>query len=174
MVKYLRIVSVLTLVLIFSFTGLAFADEGKSPYKVGDKVMSLVAKDSSGSIVDIVKSSGGKKGLIVFMNTACSACRTEVKYVMSVAKQYADKVNVFVVSVDFGDFARIKAYQVNNKFDQGIWLQDEGFNLPPVFNFSYTPALVLLDSDGTVLYKFGGYSKLAAKKIEADVEALLK
>jgi peroxiredoxin len=142
-------------------------------FKVGDTIEGLTAMDSSGTMVDLVKALGGKDlGVVVFMNTACSACLSEVNMVNDLYKQNQKKMEMVVVSVDFGDYSIIENYKSVNRF-YGNWLQDKEFAVPTAFGFSYTPAMAVIDKAGKVLYLKAGFTRRASAKIAEDLTALL-
>lgn len=143
-------------------------------FDVGDTVQGLTAMDGSGNKVDLIKALGGKDiGVVVFMNTACSACLSEINLVNNLLKQNQKKMEMVVVSVDFGKYSVIEDYKKRNRF-YGNWIQDKEFVIPAAFGFSYTPSMVVINNSGKVLYSKAGFTSRASAQIEKDLTALLQ
>ena len=137
---------------------------------VGMKATDLQLKNAEGQAVDLANEMKGKTRVLVFMNTSCSACKTELTHIQKILR--SSDAELVVVSVDFGSFDKVQAYKDTNKFG-GTWYQDEDFNVPAKFGFDFTPAAVILDGEGKVLYSTGGYNKRNAKKFEAELKKVL-
>ena len=168
-------------VIVVALTLLAFgaalaaqdaAEGGGEPtvFAKGMTASDLKLKNADGQSVDLANEMKGKTRVIVFMNTACSACKTELSHVQNVTQ--GSPAELMVVSVDFGPFDRVLGYKQTGKFG-GTWYQDEDFNVPAKFGFNFTPALVVLDGDNKVLMSTGGYNKRKAKQFEEELKSVL-
>jgi len=146
------------------------AEEAKMegpPYTVGMMAKGVVAKDAGGQDLDLLTVGEKGKKVIMFSNTACSACKEALRVIQGVVPGKADLI---VVATDFGPFERIAAYKESNNFG-GTWVQDADFALPTMFDFGFTPAVVVLEKGGKVLYTHGGYNKRRAADFEKELAA---
>lgn len=160
--------------------GIAFAaDEAAPPappapppvYLEGATVPALPAKTLQGESVDILKAIQKNYAVIAFMNTACSACRVELKEVDKFLKAN-DKADFFVVSVDFATDA-LEKYKKQN-FLGGTWFHDPDFAVPSKFKISFTPGTVVLDKSGKVLAIKSGWDTQTGPAFIAKLNGILK
>ena len=140
------------------------------PYAVGMVAKGIVAKDADGKDVDLLSVGEKGKKAIMFTNTACSACKEALRIVQSAVPGKADLI---VVATDFGSFDRISAYKEANHFG-GAWFQDADFASPQLFNFSFTPAVVVMEKGGKVLLAHGGFNKRRTADFEKAVADAVK
>jgi len=91
------------------------------------------------------------------MTTACSACFEELKELDDYVRRNPGKVEVWCVAVDLRGAKTVEPYQKANNF-RVKYLIDPKFSLPRIFGFNYTPSLAVVDRQGVVLHKKGGYS----------------
>lgn len=127
------------------------ADEKPAPPYLSLTVAKL---DGSGDVAlkDVLKK---EKTLLVFFQTACSACRGELSFLK---ENFADspKINIVGISVD------VRPEQVNKYKEEYkipfLFLSDPAYKIPAAFKVTFTPAAVLLDKEGNVVEKFLGYS----------------
>jgi thiol-disulfide isomerase/thioredoxin len=106
------------------------------------------------------------------MNTTCSACQAEVVLLSKLAAMHEGKLDVYLIAVDMRGKNLVKSYHENYKYNVE-YLLDPRFSLPPHYGFGYTPALVLLDKTGKILYKKGGYYPADADALIKSIEDLL-
>lgn len=137
------------------------ADEkNKTPLKTGDLVTDFTLRNGlAAGDVNFVKDIKGRSAVTVllFFNTGCSACMAELDEASKVAKELGDdKLKVYAIAVDRRGEQAVKAYFEIYKH-QATYLLDPTFTMPPKFGFSYTPASLLVDRDGKIVFMKGGY-----------------
>ncbi len=166
----------LALILALAFSAnLAVAQEAEQPkiYEVGDDAPEFALPDGlNGETVELSDDIlGGKAKLIAltFANTTCSACRAELSLMSSLAEKHDGKLAVYMVAVDMRGEKLVKTYDANFHY-KVQYLLDPEFTLPPMFGFTYTPALVLLSPKGEILYKKGGYTPKDGPDLTKEVE----
>lgn len=147
------------------------AAEEAGPYQVGDVAKDLQVTDAGGKTVDLAKTGSTDRKVIVFLNTACSACRTEMTVVQNIVA--GKDVDLLVVATDMGPYDKVSAYKDSARF-MGSWFQDSDFVTPTKFGFFFTPAMVVLDKGGKVLLSSGGYNKRKAKQFEDSLLAAIQ
>ncbi len=131
------------------------------PLGVGDKVADFNLTDGiTGTPVSFAKDILGKGKLtaISFMNTACSACAAEIRFLSQLAGKYPE-FKLVAMAVDSRGEAVVKSYNENNKFNASYVLDPE-FTQPPKYGFNYTPALLLVDKSGKVVLSKGGFNPM--------------
>lgn len=94
---------------------------------------------------------------IVFMNTSCLACRSELELLNAAKQKYQDKLNVVAISIDMNGEKAVEMYTTKFKFD-ATYLLDPEFTVPPKLGVSYTPALVIVGKDGKIKAVKTGYN----------------
>jgi thiol-disulfide isomerase/thioredoxin len=148
-------------------------DEAFEPYDVGDRAPNFKLRDGlSGQPVELNGLLGDSVVALTFMNTTCSACQAEVTLLSKLAGKHEGKLKVYLVAVDMRGQKLVKAYAQNYKYNVG-YLLDPQFSIPPLYGFNYTPALVLLDKEGTIIYKKGGYGSGDGQLIIDTIEGKL-
>ena len=150
------------------------AVEAPKVVKVGDVVPEFSLTDPiSGKKVSFEKDIKGKTTAIVFMNTGCSACLAELMEMNDLKKEVKDKLQIYAIAVDKRGEAVVKAYAEQYQFDVN-YLTDPNFTMPPVYGFSYTPAMILVDKAGKVSHSSGGYMPGAdAGKLASAIKKLI-
>ncbi len=94
--------------------------------------------------------------VIIFANTACSACRKELKLLSILSTKY-DDLTTYVILVDMRGKDIVADY--NDQFRYNVtYLLDPEFTIPPQYGYSFTPSLVVVDKEGVIVYKKGGFS----------------
>jgi thiol-disulfide isomerase/thioredoxin len=145
-------------------------------YEVGEQAPDFKLNDGiTGAPVEFSKDILGKGDALIaltFMNTTCSACQAEVSLLSRLAGMHEGKLKVYLIAVDMRGQKLVKSYNENYKYNVS-YLLDPRFSLPPSYGFGYTPALVLLDKDGKILYKKGGYYPKDADALIKTIEDLL-
>lgn len=139
-------------------------------FDIGETAKDLKVVAEDGATVDLAKVGEKSKKLIMFTNTACSACRQEMEVIQTILP--GKDVDLLVVSSDMGDFGRIASFRDSTK-SGGTWFQDADFAIAPLFGFSFTPALVVLDKAGKVTYKSGGFNKRKEAEFTKNLKAQL-
>jgi len=140
------------------------AEEAKPAPKVlgvGDKVAEFSLTDGlTGAPVSFEKDFLGKSKLtaISFMNTSCSACNAEIRFLSQLAGKYPD-FKLIAMAVDSRGEAVVKSYNENNKY-KASYVLDPEFTQPPKYGFNYTPALVLIDKSGKIVVVKGGFNPM--------------
>ena len=155
--KVLTIIMVLTIGL---FPGVAWADEMAAKAEepkilgVGDTVKALPVPDLDGNPVDLLKEIKDK-AVISIMNTSCSACQAELRFLDDLMQDLDGQL--LIVSVDM-TAARLGFYLEKNMIKNGTMYHDPIFSIGPMFGFSYTPAMIVIDKSGKVLWMSGGWN----------------
>lgn len=161
-IRMLATVFLLFIVLATSaFPFPVLADEkDKAPLKTGDPVPDFTLKDGLAAVdVNFAKDIKGKAAVTVllFFNTGCSACMAELDEASKAAKELGDdKLKVYAFAVDRRGEQAVKAYYEIYRH-QATYLLDPTFTMPPKFGFTYTPASLLVDREGKILFMKGGY-----------------
>ncbi len=184
-----KLLSLCCALLLTAFAGAAFAADAKAPAaapaapaapapppvaEVGEAVPDFTLLDPiSGKQVNFTKDIKGKTTAIVFMNTGCTACLSELTEIDKLKKDVKDKLNVVAIAVDKRGEQVVKAYAEVYQFD-ATYLIDPTFTLPPQFGFNYTPAMILVGKDGMIKLSRGGFNPSADQgKVAAAIKALL-
>ena len=114
---------------------------------------------------------GDNYTIVQFMTTACSACQAELVELLKIKDMNPGSVDLFAISMDLLGADAVNAYE--ERYDYGItYFLDSMFAVPPRFGFTSTPAFVVLDNQGKILYAKRGF--LASKwQITSDeIQAL--
>ena len=165
--------------LLCGFALPVLAQEEEPPVlKVGDQMADFNLKEAiMGRDVSFSKDFKGKAKMtaVVFMNTGCSACLAELQEVNeAVATLGKDTLQAVAIAVDKRGEAVVKAYNETHKFDV-TYLLDTEFTLPPMYGFSYTPAMIIVDKKGSIVYAKGGYNPHRDKgKVAEKLKELAK
>jgi len=158
------------LCMVLSIGSMASAEEAapaeapKIAMNVGDPVAEWSGTDMVSN--EAIKSADfkGKKYALVFVNASCSACRGELGDL--VRMDFGSNLNVMVVAVDAKPDRALTIYKDLLKVPYPI-LGDADQKIASLFDFSYSPATVIVDGNGAVAYRMGGYSS----KTKADIMA---
>jgi hypothetical protein len=73
------------------------------------------------------------------------------------AATHPGKVDAWVVAVDLRGAQTVGPYSRANKFHVK-YLIDPKFSLPRAFGFHYTPSLLVVNANGVIVHKRGGYA----------------
>lgn len=130
----------------------------KYPLAVGQAVPEFSMPSADGAAVKFGPALFGQndKTVLVFINTACSACRSELTLVNKQAEKNA-KLKVYAVSVDMTGKEAVENYKKRFKFSVDYVLDPE-FTLAPKFGFNFTPAMVVVGKDGKIQAVSAGYT----------------
>lgn len=138
----------------------------------GDPMPAMKLLDvSTGADMAVSEHLAGSVGAIVYMQTSCAACRKELIALKEISAKYPG-LKIIAISVDSGNPARVKRYQDHFGFDFPF-LHDPDFATPELFEFSFTPALVLVDKAGKIAQLKGGYRPGDEVALEEKIAALL-
>jgi len=163
------LVVLVSVLLAASFAATAFcADEPeKFGPNVGDKLKPFALTDPTSSKQFTLKdlSANGQDTAIVFMQTACSLCLSEIVEIVGAADDLNGKLNIALISLDF-QVDRIAPYKNSYKIPFPI-LHDKEAAVLESLNISSTPATVVVDGKGVIKKKTVGYSK-------ADLKGMIK
>ncbi len=143
---------------------LAFAaDEKPAPPYLSMKVAKL---DGAGDVMlkDVLKK---EKTLLVFFQTACSACRGELSFLRDNFAN-SSKVEIVGISVDVRPDL-VRKYKEEYKIPF-VFLSDPDYTVPAAFKVTFTPAAVLLDKEGNLVEKFLGYDAGSKAALEAGLK----
>ncbi len=127
--------------------------------EVGQAVPDFTLSGIDGAPVTFERHIRGKAPLTMFffMTTACSACYEELQEIDAYLGRNPGKLEVWCVAVDLRGIQTVAPFQRANRF-RVKYLIDPKFSLPRIFGFNYTPSLAIVNSNGVVLHKKGGYS----------------
>ena len=147
---------VLAGVMLLSMAGAAMAIE------VGDSPVPFsVFNPSTSTNYDFPAAVKGKAALLLFFNTTCGACDSEI----SVTKTYLDKnpdaFQVILIAIDSQKEARAKvdAYVKEKGMSNSMVLMDPKFEIADKYGFPFTPAAVGFGKDGKALFVIKGFSR---------------
>ena len=155
---------------------ISIANAGTLVLNEGDKVeeFSLVnglTKKKMSFHHDIMGKS--KVTAIIFANTSCGACRKEISTLSSLSSQRPD-FTTYAILVDMQGGEMIEEFHKRFNFNV-TYLLDPDFTLPPTYGFYFTPSLILVDKDGKIIFKKGGYDiKKDEKAISDKIDELFK
>jgi peroxiredoxin len=140
------------------------ADEGpKVGPNVGNKIppFKLADPNSKKDVSSEELAKSGKDTVVLFMQTACSLCVSEITEFVSAADDLKGKVNVILISVDY-DEKRIPGYMTAYSVPFPIGHDKEAGVLDSL-KLGATPATVIFDGKGVIKAKFEGYDKAKVK-----------
>ena len=166
------------LVAVFGSALIANAEEAApkpKPADVGDKVPNFELPGLDGANLSFDKDIKGKNdaAFLIFMTSACSACQAEVSAVNDIKVKYKDKVGIYAIMVDIRGIDTVKPYTVTYKYD-ATYLLDPKFTVPRLFGFNYTPSILLIDKDGKIVFKKGGYTPGDEEMLQDKVVGMVK
>jgi hypothetical protein len=108
------------------------------------KLLSLVGKDNFTAFV--------------FMNTACAACLQEMTSMAKMAGE-SKKLTVIPVTVDVKGKESVERFVgTYEQFKQMNFALDPKYALATRFNFSFTPASIIVDAKGKILARTIGWN----------------
>lgn len=142
--------------------------------EVGDKAVDFELQVfGSGAKFKLEDVLGKKVVVLAFMQTSCVACRNELVLLRDILKKKgADSLAVYPVCVDYDASERIKPYKDFYKLTFPF-LMDPEFSVGPLYGYTYTPALVIIDRDGNVAMKMSGFHEGDEVKVQKKIDSLL-
>jgi peroxiredoxin len=170
---FLLLPLLLLLVLPGGATAAGEGGKGRAALEVGQKVPDFTLPSLDGGDVSFERQIRGKGGVTVlfFMTTACSACFDELKDIDAFIARNPGKVDAWSVAVDLRGARTVEPYRKANNF-RVKYLLDPKFSLPRLFGFDYTPSLAVIDRQGVLLYKQGGYKP--GEKVSDRIRTFLR
>lgn len=179
MKKLLGVMAVMTFFL--GMAGVAVAEEpAKAEVEkllaVGNQMKDFTLPSLGGAELSFNKDIKGKKDLavLVIMTTACTMCQMEIASVNDMMSKYGAKMDLYAVSVDIKGEETLKPYAEAYKYN-ATYLLDSKFSVGKMFGFRFTPAAIILDKSGKVVYLKGGKRGLGEETpLEEKIASLLK
>ncbi|MDF1554082.1 MAG: TlpA disulfide reductase family protein [Deferrisomatales bacterium] len=108
-----------------------------------------------------------KSAVLVFAQTACSQCRTEMKAIDKNLEAIQEKARVYVVLVDTNEERGAMLYEQMGFKAPVIF--DSSYSLPSALGINATPATVVVDKTGTITMKQVGYSPAVISDIMGKI-----
>ncbi len=160
------IASILTAVFMVSFGALAYAEEAAAPaveekpkfIGVGGEVKDFTLSDEAGKSVNFNKDIKGKAKFtgIAFATSSCITCVIEIRKLNELTGKQPD-LAAYAMLVDKNGQAAAKTLKDAYDISKVKYLLDPEFTVPPVYGYSYTPAFILIDKSGKVVYMKSGF-----------------
>ncbi|MFA6147215.1 MAG: TlpA disulfide reductase family protein [bacterium] len=145
-----------------------------APVKVGEIAGNFTLKDVDSKEKELSSLKGNAPyTVLTFTNSVCSACRDEMSMLAKVWQKNKEKLQLVAIFTDASTDVGAKATKEMYK-DAFVCLMDPAFTIPPAFGFEYTPAMVLIDKSGKVLYSKGGYNKGMGEQTSKEIVSFLK
>jgi peroxiredoxin len=152
----------------------AFAgeEEPKAP-EVGDKAIDFsLSVFGTGSKFQLSEKLGKEVVVLAFMQTSCVACRSELMLLRDIVKEKGSGLAVYPISVDYDAEKRLKSYKAFYKFEFPF-LMDPEFSVAPLYGYTYTPALVIVDREGKIAMKMAGFHEGDEVKVKKALDKLM-
>lgn len=130
--------------------------------------MKAVKGDSS-----VILNKLAKPSMFMFVNSSCSACRTELVSFAGMAEKLKAKLNVYVVTVDFDPANTISRFPDLANMPYTL-LDGSDFKVAGKLGFNFTPATVLVDASGKQTFRKGGFAAGDENVIVAEVMKIAK
>ena len=163
-------IAVLCALLALGTVAVAFAEEAAAPPAAPPWKSAELSEPETGKTHNLGALTAKGKTMLVFSQTACSACRGELSFLQEL-RQKNPNFNIVVVNVDIKPSKELFAgYKGAYGFGDMLFLSDPTFKVPQMFGFGFTPASALI-ADGKVVESFRGFRAEEKPKIE---EALKK
>ncbi len=129
---------------------------------VGEVARPITVKDFDGNSVstgDLVKNG---KVMLVLVNAVCNLCRNEMRALVKYRDKFSEKADVYLVAVDMNLEKAKQSYKEFSKYFR--LLHDPDFKIGQSLDIYATPATIILDKGGTILYKGSGFKPEYLKK----------
>lgn len=138
---------------------------------------SVKLKDINGKVIDTAKlSNDGKPFIISFFASWCKPCNRELKAIHEVYPDWQDEtgVRLIAVSIDEGQ----NAQKVKPMVDAAGWeyqvLLDPNSEFRRAMGVSMIPHVIVVDGDGKIADRRGGYTEGSEQHLIEKVRELLK
>jgi thiol-disulfide isomerase/thioredoxin len=140
----------------------AAADPAPDLLPVGAPAPMFESIDTEGAPFSLAEALKQGPAMIVFWSLFCASCMEELPLIEQEQAKFAGKVQVFAVNLDEAPRAKtVKGFSKQQGFTLRMLLNKvEGreFNIDGAFKIKATPALYLVNRDGTIAY--GHYGPL--------------
>ena len=167
----------LALFLVGGIASMAVAEEAAAPpppkpaLVAGDMVPAWSGVDISDGKAISSDALKGKEYALVFVNSSCAACRKELSDLKS--RDFTGKLEVVIVSMDATpDRAKI-IFRDKLKLPYTI-ISDADQIIASGVDLLYSPASVIVDKDGKLEFRFGGYGAAVRDKVMAAFDKYAK
>lgn len=132
------------LVMIFSVNSV-------NAIEVGQKAINFTATTIDGKEISLDQFQGKKAVWLTFWATWCPYCEKEVPALKSLHEKYSDKLEVIAINIDVRDsLDNIEAYEMKHDLPYKIIVSNP---ITRDYKVRGTPTQVLIDINGTVVYK---------------------
>lgn len=123
----------------------------KKASKAGDPMVDFALPGIDGKPLKLSELAGKKATVVVFAQSACSACRSEADQLVEIMKKKKD-VSLVYVMVDYTGLRGAKAFLDEYQVDKaGTVLFDPKFEVGPSYEIYSTPATIVFDADKNVM-----------------------
>jgi cytochrome c biogenesis protein CcmG/thiol:disulfide interchange protein DsbE len=159
------------LILIFLFIYIEAGNNGPEQ----KKAQNFTLPDTEGNNYQLYDSLNRGPIVINFWATWCIPCIEELKKMKKIYKKYnEDDVQFLAISIDdTKTVGRVKGFSKSNKYPFKILL-DTNSEVMRLFGGIVPPYTLILDENGNVVYSHVGYKIGDEKKVEMELEKLLK
>jgi len=142
---------------------------------VGSPAPGFEAVDTEGKAFTLAEALKEKPVLLVFWSIFCGTCRDELPILEQEQPKYTDKVQIITVNLDEAPRAKtVKGFAKQQGFTMRMLLNKidgKEFLIDKTYKIKVTPALYLVNRDGTIAY--GHYGALNPEEL-AEVIAKAK
>jgi thiol-disulfide isomerase/thioredoxin len=149
--------------------------------RIGNQAPDFIATDITQQTIKLSQFKGKSVVLLDFWASWCVPCRQSLPYVKTIYKKYHPKgFDVIAVSVDENRNAWIEAVKqdsidkwynipIAEKWTSGPFTNDDIFQ-----NYYYRaiPEQLLIDKNGKIIDRFGGYSKVNEESLERQLSQI--
>ena len=121
-------------------------------------------------------SNNGKPFIIDFFATWCKPCNRELDAIAEVYEDWQEEtgVKIFVVSIDQGqNINKVKPLVNNHGWPYEVLLDPNG-DLKRALGIQTIPFVLIVDGQGTIVYKHNGYTDGAEEELINKVRELTK
>ncbi len=134
-------------------------------------------KDMNGKEVNVQElSKQGKVLIISFWATLCSPCKKELENMNELIDDWRKKYNVELIAISIDDSRnsmKVKPFVDGKKWDFTVLL-DVNQDMQRALNISNCPYTLLVDKNGSIVYRQFGYSEGDEQVLEAKIASLPK
>jgi len=159
--------------LLFAAAPLHAVDADLLP--VGSPAPAFEAVDTDGKAFTLAEAIKEKPVLLVFWSLFCGTCRDELPILEQEQPKYADKVQIVTINLDEAPRAKtVKGFAKQQGFTFRMLLNKidgKEFLIDQTYKIKATPALYLVNRDGTIAY--GHYGAINPEEL-AEVVAKAK
>ncbi len=146
------------------------------PLAPGARAEPFALSGPGGEPVIFSPGEGGKPALVLFWSLFCPPCREEMPYFAALARRYSPRgLEVVSVNVDGPELARaVERYAAQEELPFPVAMDEregQDFVFARAYGVTGTPALFLVDPDGTIRWSHQGRVEPGA--LEAEIRALL-